>query len=181
LLALKLHPAKTHALLKTTTALVRAWLEAQAEALKEVEGILVLDDIAGFVSPKDYLEFAHPYLKSVFDAFPGAVKMFHNDTDNPVSYKHVADLGARIFNFTHLQPLDKVRALVGPDVCLLGNVPPLEALVKGAPETVTAEARKCLAAHPSRNGLLLSAGGGVSPETPGANISALIQAAKNER
>jgi hypothetical protein len=52
--------------------------------------------------------------------------MFHNDTDNPASFKFLADLGIHVFNFTHLQSLAKVRELVGPEVCLLGNVPPLE-------------------------------------------------------
>ncbi|MCX6903961.1 MAG: uroporphyrinogen decarboxylase family protein, partial [Verrucomicrobia bacterium] len=133
LLGLKLEPAATHRLLKLTTTLVRQWLEAQAAALKEVEGILVLDDIAGFVSPKDYLEFAHPYLKEVFDAFPGALKIFHDDTDNVVPFRHLRDLGIHIFNFTHLQPIAKVRELVGPTLCLMGNVPPLEVLTQGTP------------------------------------------------
>jgi len=176
LLALKLQPVETHALLKVTTTLVRSWLEAQAEVLSEVEGIMVLDDIAGFVSPKDYLEFAHPYLKEIFSAFPGAVKVFHNDTDNPVSYKYLSDLGIHIFNFTHLQPIEKVRELVGPEVCLMGNVSPLEVLAQGTPDRVREETSRCLNAHPGRAGLLLSAGGGVSPGTPGQNLAALIEA-----
>ena len=114
LLGLKLEPAATHRLLRMTTTLVRQWLEAQAAVLRAVEGIMVLDDIAGFVSPKDYLEFAHPYLKEVFDAFPRAVKIFHNDTDNPVAYQFLRDLGIHIFNFTHLQPLEKVRESSAP-------------------------------------------------------------------
>jgi uroporphyrinogen decarboxylase len=175
LLALKLQPAETHALLRVTTTLVRTWLEAQAEVLSQVEGVMVLDDIAGFISPKDYLEFAHPYLKEVFSAFPGAVKVFHNDTDNPVSYRYLADLGIHIFNFTHLQPLGKVRELVGPRVCLMGNVAPLGALAQGTPEQVREATRQCLAAHPGRAGLLLSAGGGVSPGTPGTNLAALLE------
>ena len=162
LLALKLQPAETHALLKVTTTLVRTWLEAQAEVLSDVEGIMVLDDIAGFVSPKDYLEFAHPYLAEIFSAFPRAVKVFHNDTDNPVSYKYLAELGVHIFNFTHLKPIEKVRDLVGPKICLMGNVSPLEVLAQGTPDQVRAETRRCLDAHPGRAGLLLSAGGGIS-------------------
>jgi uroporphyrinogen decarboxylase len=177
LLGLKLKPAATHRLLEMTTTLVRTWLSAQTEALREVEGILVLDDIAGFVSPKDYLEFGHPYLKTVFDAFPRAVKIFHNDTDNPASYPHFRDLGIHIFNFTHLQPLSKVRGLIGPGVCLMGNVPPLEVLAQGSRADVRDAARECLAAFPERKGLLLSAGGGTSPGTPAANIHALAEAA----
>jgi uroporphyrinogen decarboxylase len=175
LLGLKTEPAATHRMLRITTTLVRDWLSAQAEALSQVEGILVLDDIAGFLSPKDYRTFAEPYLKEVFDAFPGAVKMFHNDTDNPVSYPMLRDLGIDIFNFTHLQPLEKVRGLIGPDICLLGNVPPLEVLTQGTSTEVTAAARACLQAHPGPR-LILSAGGGTSPGTPGENIRALAAA-----
>jgi len=181
LLELKLNPAATHRVLRRTTTLVRTWLEAQAEALSDVEGVLVLDDIAGFLSPKDYLEFAHPYLKEVFDAFPGALKMFHNDTDNPTSYPRFRDLGIQLFNFTHLQPIAKVRELVGPGICLVGNVPPLEVLVRGSHAGVLESARACLDALPEGRGLLLSAGGGTSPETPADHIHALVEAANCRR
>lgn len=177
LLELKLNPARTHRILRQTTTLVRTWLAAQAETLPDVEAILVLDDIAGFLSPKDYLEFAHPCLKEVFDAFPGALKMFHNDTDNPTSYHQLAHLGIHLFNFTHLQPIAKVRRRIGPEVCLVGNVPPLDVLARGTPDDVAAAAQSCLDAFPDRRGLLLSAGGGTSPDTPAANIHALVAAA----
>ncbi len=178
LLELKVNAAETQRLLKITTTLVRTWLEAQAEALKEVEGILLLDDIAGFLSPQDYLELGHPCLKQVLDAFPGAVKIFHDDTDNPVSYRHFSDLGIHVFNFTHLQPIARVRELLGPKVCLMGNVAPLEVLAQGSREAVLASARACLAAFPERKGLILSAGGGTSPGTPAENIHALLEATR---
>jgi uroporphyrinogen decarboxylase len=176
LLGMKLEPDATHKLLRITTKLVKDWLNAQAEALTKVESILVLDDIAGFMSPRDYQEFAHPYLKEIFDAFPVEVKMFHNDTDNPASFKFLPDLGIHVFNFTHLQPLAKVRDLVGPDLCLFGNVPPVEVLTKGAPDDVRRAVCECLSQHPSPKGLILSAGGGTSPGTPGVNIHALSEA-----
>jgi uroporphyrinogen-III decarboxylase len=177
LLGLKLEPAATHRLLRLTTTLVRQWLEAQAAVLREPEGVLVLDDLAGFLSPKDYLEFAHPYLKELFEAFPRTIKMLHNDTDNLVPFRHVRDLGAHIFNFTHLRPIDQVRQLVGPEVCLMGNVPPLEVLAQGTPEQVAEAAHGCLRANGGPRHLLLSAGGGTSPGTPAANIHALRAAA----
>jgi uroporphyrinogen decarboxylase len=178
LLGLKLHPAAAEKLLKTTATLTRTWLEAQASALTEVAGILVLDDLVGFLSPKDYLAIAHPRLKEVFEAFPGALKLFHNDTDNPACYPYLRDLGIHLFNGTHLRPLDRVRALVGPEVCLLGNVPPLDVLARGTPQEVKASARECLRQHASPRGLILSAGGGLSPGTPAQNIHALVEAAR---
>lgn len=178
LLALKLQPAETHRLLRLTATLARQWLEAQADAVGGIEGVLVLDDIAGMMSARDYEEFAAPYLKELFDAFPGTVKMFHNDTDNPVSYSLLPALGIHVFNFTHLQPIEKVRRLVGPALCLLGNVPPLEVLAQGTPEQVRAATVACLRHHPDRKGLILSAGGGTSPGTPAANIQAFLDAAR---
>ncbi len=179
LLALKTSPDATHQLLRTTTALVRTWLEAQAETLGDIEGVLLLDDIVGFLSLSDYREFAHPYLADVFQAFPGAVKLFHNDTDNPASFGCYAELGVQVLNFTHLQPLDTVRALVGPEMCLMGNVPPLDVLARGSPDMVRQSVAECRRLHPSSRGLLLSAGGGTSPGTPGENIRALVAAARS--
>jgi uroporphyrinogen-III decarboxylase len=176
LLAMKTDPAATHQLLRTTTTLVRTWLEAQVEAVGSVEGILVLDDLVGFVSLPDYREFAHPYLQQIFQAFPEAMKFFHNDTNNPASFGCYAELGIHVLNFTHLQPLDKVRELVGPTVCLMGNVPPLDVLARGTPEAVEQSVAQCRRAHPSTQGWLLSAGGGTSPGTPGENIHALVAA-----
>lgn len=178
LLGLKLDPDNTHRLLRLTTTTAKNFLEAQMETLSEAEGILVLDDIAGFLSPEDYQTFAHPYLKEIFAAFPEAVKFYHNDMNNPVSFPYLADLGVQVFNFTHLQPVDKVRALAGETVCLMGNVAPLDILAKGTPQEVLEAAQKCLAADDPQRGLILSIGGGVSPGTPGENIAALVQAVK---
>ena len=176
LLGLKLDPENTHKLLRMTTATAKDWLQAQAETLSEVEGVMLLDDIVGFLSPDDYLEFAHPYLKEIFDAFPGTVKFFHNDMDNAVSYPHLWELPVHIFNFTHLIRIDEVREMVGPKVCLMGNVAPLDVLTKGTPELVLEDALACLEAYPGESGLILSAGGGISTGTPGENVAALIQA-----
>jgi uroporphyrinogen-III decarboxylase len=179
LIALKTEPQKTHALLKTAARTVKDWLSAQAEALPGVEGILVLDDVMGFLSREDYLEFAHPYFKEVFQT-PAKVKALHNDTDSAVCYEFIADLGVNIFNFTHMKPIPEVRARIGDSVCLMGNVPPLQVLSKGTPEEVAASARKCIEENAGNPAFLLSAGGGVSMGTPGENVQSLIDAAKGE-
>lgn len=175
LVGMKLDPDNMHKLLKLTTTLVKNWLEAQAVVLSEVEGILVLDDIVGFLSKDDYMEFAHPYLKEIFDAFPNTVKIYHNDTDGDAYYDSLEDLGVNIFNFTHLKTIAEVRSKVGDKVCLLGNIPPLEELVQGTPDSVKASTKKCLEDAGDR-GIILSAGGGASPGTPKENIQAMLDA-----
>ena len=76
-------PEAAHSLLALTTRCVIDWLSAQAEIIGDsVEGILVLDDIVGFLSPSMYRNFAHPYLKRICEAFPSEwVKVYHNDAN----------------------------------------------------------------------------------------------------
>jgi uroporphyrinogen decarboxylase len=177
LVGLKTEPARTHRLLEVTTKLVRDWLIAQAEVLPGADGIMVLDDVVGFLSREDYREFAHPSLVKVF-SLPASVRIFHNDTDSPVCQEFLADLGVNVFNFTHRQGIREVRSRVGQTVCLMGNVAPLDVLARGDAAAVRSAAQRCLrenAGHPS---FLLSAGGGVSPGTPADNIQALLRAGR---
>ncbi len=176
LIGLKTEPEMTHRLLRLTTKLAKDWLAAQAEVLPATDGILVLDDVVGFLSREDYLEFAHPCLKEIFST-PCSVKIFHNDTDSPVCYEFLADAGINVFNFTHLQGIHDTRARVGDSMCLLGNVAPRDVLARGTPQAVTEAARQCLAENAGNPRFLLSAGGGVSPGTPAENVDALVGAA----
>jgi MtaA/CmuA family methyltransferase len=178
LIALKTDPDNTHKLLKLTATLTKNWLQAQAEVLSEVEGIMVLDDVVGFLSKEDYLEFAHPYLQDILKSFPECLKIYHNDTDNPVCYEFLEELGINIFNFTHKQDIAKVRQLVGDKVCLLGNIPPLDVLAQGNPEQVQEATALCLRSHGAKRGIILSAGGGASPGTSRENLLAMMDAAE---
>lgn len=174
---MKEQPAKTHQLLRMTSKLVKDWLDAQMDALKDVEGIMVLDDLVGFVGPKDYQEFGHPYFTEIFGAYPSMVKFFHNDMDNPISFKYLQEWPVDIFNFSHKIDITKARELVGPDICLMGNVPPLDILVYGSTDDVRDAVKSCIRNHP-QTGLMLSVGGGTSPGTPRENILALVDAAR---
>jgi len=177
LCAVKLYPDQAHMLLRKTTALVKDWLSAQADVLDSVEGIMVLDDIAGFFSEQDYLEFAHTYLSDIFSSFSVPVRIFHNDTDNPVSYPYIEKLGVNMFNMTHLQPISRIRELVGDNVALLGNIPPLQVLGVGTVTQVEEYTRACLSlTQHCGGGLMISAGGGISPGTPIENLVAMQKA-----
>ncbi len=175
LIAMKTEPEKTHKLLKTAAATVKNWLDAQRE-VTGAEGILVLDDVVGFLSKEDYLEFAHPYLKDIF-SMPAAVKIYHNDNEASTCYEFLHDAGVQVFNFTHLHPISEVRQKVGDSVCLLGNVPPRDVLALGTVEQSAAAAKACIQENKGNPRFILSAGGGASPGTKGENLKALISAA----
>jgi MtaA/CmuA family methyltransferase len=174
---IKLNPEAAKQLLDLATQTVIAWIKAQAAALSEVEGILVLDDIVGFLSPDDYREFAHPLLKKIFSAFPDMVKVYHNDARTDHIIEGLADTGFHVLNFSHNHDIGEYKKRVGDKIRLLGNVPPRDILVNGTPADVTAHAKACIQKTGGK-GIILSAGGGASMDTPAANLDALIAAAK---
>jgi len=172
-------PEQTHQLLRHTTQTVIDWLKAQAEAAGgTVEGILVLDDIVGFLSARSYEEFAHPYLKRICDAFPPEwVKVYHNDANVRPFLSRLPECGFDVLNWSHKLDVLEARAKTDGRLCLMGNVPPLEVGVRGTPEAVGRQAEEILAKTQGA-GLILSVGGGVSPGMPKENILALAAAAR---
>jgi uroporphyrinogen decarboxylase len=104
--------------------------------------------------------------------------VYHNDTPCPHLLSRLASLPFEVFNFSHETDIAEVRAAM-PAHALMGNVPPLSVMAQGNPDEVQAWARACTEKMDGR-GLILSAGGGVSPGTPTANIDALVAASLAE-
>lgn len=173
LMATQLQPEICLQLFDKTTELCIAWLRAQLERMEQPVGVLVLDDLVGMMGPDDARTFATPYLKRIFDAFPDLIHFFHNDTPNDRVFPELAKIGMDVFNFSHQTDLGQARQLLGPEIVLMGNLPPLDLLVRGTPE----QAREATAAQVARlaevGPLLVSPGGGVSPGTPIENLQAV--------
>jgi len=170
-------PDTTHRLLDLCTTLVIDWLKAQSEALGDtVESILVLDDIVGFVGEEHYLEFAHPYLKRICDAFPEDwVKVYHNDANIESCLEHLPDTGFHVLNWGKQSDIADVKERLNGRMCLMGNVNPLEIGVRGTADEVKAATLEVLEKS-GGEGIILSMGGGVSPGMPRENIVAMQQA-----
>lgn len=175
LLALMTEPETAHRFMDLVTTTIISWLRAQLEVLRAPEGIMLLDDIVGMISPQTFDEFARPYLTRIFEAFPGLIKVFHNDTPCPRLVQPMSNVGFDVFNFSHKMDIGTVQAQM-PNVALMGNVPPLDLMVRGTPEQVEAWALECVRKTGGR-GLILSPGGGVSPGTRAECIDALVRAA----
>lgn len=169
-------PERVKQLMEITTKLTIDWLKAQAAVIgPSVEGILVLDDIVGFLGREHYEEFAHPYLKRICDAFPaGWVKVYHNDANVLACIDLLPDTGFDVLNWGKQMSITEATERLGGRMCLMGNVSPLEIGVRGSPEDVAVATREVLEKagnHP----LILSVGGGVSMGMPSVNIRAMSQ------
>jgi len=167
-------------LLRKTTRLVIRWLQAQLESVRTAEAVMVLDDVCGFLDGDTFLRTAFPLFREIFDAFPGMIHMFHNDTPRDSCYPFLEAMGVDIFNFSHGIDIGSVRRAVGERVVLMGNVPPMS-LSRLTPEEVYSESKRILHRYCDVNGgpggLLLSVGGGVPMGAKGENLRAVIRAA----
>ncbi len=168
-------PELAHRLIDLCTRVVIGWLEAQRRVLGDgVEGIFLLDDIVGFVGEEHYLEFAHPYLKRICDAFPDDwVKLYHNDADVDACLEHLPDAGFNMLNWGKQLDVAEVKRRVGGRMCLMGNVNPLEVGVRGTPQEVRDATLHVLEGSGGEH-IVLSLGGGVSPGMPRENIRAML-------
>jgi uroporphyrinogen decarboxylase len=179
MIMLKTQPDLLTKLLETVTTSLISWLQAQLDCLSHPEGILLLDDLVGMVSPVTYKRLVEPHLQRIFSAFDGLLRIFHNDTPCPHLLEALVDAEFEVFNFSHETDIAIVREKMGGRVALMGNVAPLDLGVRGTPEQVYAAATQCLDKAAPGGGLILSFGGGVSPGTRPENIDALLQAARD--
>jgi uroporphyrinogen-III decarboxylase len=171
------NPEGSHRLIDLCTRVIIDWLKAQQKVIGDsVEGIFILDDIVGFINEDHYMEFAHPYLKRICDAFPDDwVKLYHNDAEVDACLDHLPDAGFNVLNWGKQKDIREVKARVGDRMCLMGNVNPLEIAVRGTPAEVHAATLDVLEGS-AGEGIILSVGGGVSPGMPGENIRAMLSA-----
>lgn len=174
MLALAMEPDAIARFLDTVTTTIIAFLRAQLDTLRDPQGILLLDDLVGMISPAMFEQFARPLFSRIFAEFDGLIRVYHNDTPCMHLVKPFASLGFDVFNFSHTMDIATVQAAM-PGIALMGNVPPYTVMAEGTSEQVEEMARECIRKTGGR-GLILSAGGGVSPGTPASAIDALVRA-----
>ncbi len=174
LMLLKLEPENTHHILQIITEFICDWLGYQLKNFPTMDGIMILDDIVGFIGKEDFKEFAYPYLKKIFSYFTVKVKFFHNDAPSIISAPFLKGIGINMFNFGIDTDINEMRHLCGPDIVLVGNIPPRDVLANGTPDEVRASVRSQLNAMKETSRFIMSCGGGMPPGVSTDNLNAFI-------
>ncbi len=148
----------------------------------DVVGAIWLNDDMGhrsglLVSPKYLRQFTFPYYAEVarLAHARGLPLMLHSDG---CIYEVLDDIVAAGFNAIHpieaeAMDIEKVREMVGPKVCLIGNVSLAYTLTCGTPADVTAEAKRLLQRMAPGGGYCISSGNSIPDYVPYENYMAL--------
>jgi uroporphyrinogen decarboxylase len=157
-----------------------AWLRTQEMLNGRLKRIYLFDHMPARIGLEHFEEFVFPYLSRVCAEYAYAVKIFHI-CEKRIAHvlKRLADLGIDVLYFA--ADISEVKNTIGGEVCLMGNLSPIELILTGNPIQIAAEARRCIAITRERDGgYILAPSGAFIPGTPAENIRALIDAANAE-
>jgi uroporphyrinogen-III decarboxylase len=172
-------PENSHRLLETITQFTINWIQYQKEMFPSIEGILLLDDIVGFIGDDECREYAVPYIKRIFNAFDSKLNFFHNDAQGLISTPYLKEMGVNLFNFSFEHTMKEIRELAGPEVALIGNLPPRDVLAAGTPDAVREETKKMVEEFGDPNRVIWSCGGGMPQNVSTENIRAFKETIDN--
>ena len=178
MLALALDPEGSHRLIRKITNFVSDWISWQKECFPSIEGILILDDLIGFVGENEFGEFVVPFMKEIFSVIGADIRFLHNDADGIITARHLNDMNVNMFNFSYNHPLGVIRELAGKDVILVGNIPPRDVMALGTPSDVDSAVRKAFGETDDPGRIVWSVGGGMPPDVKDENISSFIRTVK---
>lgn len=178
LMAMNMSPEETKKGLTVITDFIVDWVSFQMETFRTIDGLLILDDIVGFLDESNFREFAFPFLKKIFESFPVKVKFFHNDAYGLVCAPYLCDIGVNLFNFSHEHSLSEMKELTKNQITLLGNIPGRDVLAHGSPENIRKYVAEAKASVSDRSRIIWSCGGGMPPDVPTENIREFIAAVR---
>lgn len=170
-------PDRVHKLLRVITDFLKKWHQLQRETIPTIDGMLMLDDIVGFVGEDEFLEFGYPYLKELYSA-DVAVKFFHNDADCSMSVKYYPEIGINLYNPGLDLSISEIQDKTDHKLVVLGSLPPRDVLAACSSDEVYAQTKAMIEGVTDRKMFLPSCGGGMPPNVSTENINAFVKAAK---
>ena len=178
LTTMMMYPDQAHLLIRKITDYLKEWHSLQREAIPTIDGILMLDDIIGFMGEPEFLEFGLPYFKELYSS-DVSIKFLHNDAPCRVSTPYLPEMGVNFYNMGFDVTLNELKVLTQNKVTMLGNLPPRDVLASGTAQDVKEETSKLIKSLNDRSHIVMSCGGGMPPNVSSENIQAFIDAVNN--
>jgi hypothetical protein len=187
MIALKKEPDRCKAIIEDSIPQrleeIRAWAQTGVHGLWLGQWLCSND----MISEADYLNFVYPYDKIIVDAVhdAGLKSIFHFCGDIIPRLKHIKRMGPVIFGAEESKKgfeveVGQVRAELGNDVCLLGNIDVYDVVERGTPDEWAREVeRQITNAGPER--FVVSCGSPITFDTPPQRLREFIVTAQGVR
>jgi len=162
---------------------IQAWAEVGVDGLWLGQWLCSAD----ILSEEDYLEFIHPLDQIMIDAVhsAGLISIYHFCGDAVPRLKHIKRSTPKVFGVEESKKgfevdIGEVRAEMGPDVCLMGNVDVYHVVEMGTPEEWAEEVRRQISvAGPEK--FIVSCGSPITHDTPPERVREFMSVAKQVR
>ncbi|MCK4747339.1 MAG: hypothetical protein KAT15_09895, partial [Bacteroidales bacterium] len=168
------HPEEIHNLLQIINEYLIDLHDSQMQAISSIDGILVLDDIIGFIGEEEFKEFGLPYFKKLFDRNV-AVKFLHNDAAYMSSIGYLNEMDVNLFNMGFDTDLNDLKLKTNNQITMLGNIPPRDVLASGSSSDIEKEVGELILKLDNRNRIIASCGGGMPPDVSTENIQCFTE------
>jgi uroporphyrinogen decarboxylase len=179
-LAVKERPDFVRELLRIVTDKLIAWLDfCWAEmGLPVPKDFAWTDDLAVSLSAEDFRAVVLPAERRLRFHFDGRLSLHMCGRSDHLLEIFRDDLAIHeLQGFGYEVDLDRVAAVLGGRVTLLGNVDPM-LIHAGTPDQVRAATRRVLDTLAPLGGLIIQDGNNIPPGSPLANINAMMEAAE---
>ena len=168
-----------HPLLDYCARAVSKYAIAMAEAGAHV--LNTGDSSAGgsLIGGIHYERLAFPYEKKVFEEIRRHVDVpisLHICGDSRTCIEKMVQTGADAIEIDEFMDVGIARQHCGDDVTVIGNIDPVDPLLRGTPEEVKTKCIKCLEEFEDSNRFILSSGCAISPENPPETLAAMGEA-----
>ncbi len=176
------NPDRTHELLEIVTESNFRILDIIAEM--EI-GFRIADPVSSssLISTKLFREFSMPYLKKCVDRMRrkgDRGTSFHICGRSKPIWDGIVETGVVSLSIDNIEDMEEVKKAVGEQVCIVGNVPPVDIVRYGSYEDVVRESKQCIMkAYDSPRGFILGTGCQVPINSPVENIQALMDTVRS--
>ena len=177
MMAMMMEPDSVHQLMRKVTDFLKAWIELQRKTFPSIDGVMMLDDIIGFMGEDDFKTFGLPYFKELYGT-DVSVKLLHNDAPCEASVKYLPEIGVNVFNMAFDTDLNELKKATNNKVVMLGNIPPRDVLAAGSPSDVDTAVKKLTSSLTGKSHIIYSCGGGMPMGVKTENINAFIKATR---
>ena len=170
-------PEHWHTLLDKIAGTVARYLIEQARAGAQI--LQLFDSWIGCLSCDDYRQYVLPHSRKVFDLVRDAcpdTPMIHFGTGNPMLLPLFREAGGNVIGVDWRIPIDTAWDMIGHDRAVQGNLDPVVLLADR--DVIGRHAAAILQKAAHRSGFIFNLGHGILPQTPPANVFALVEMVK---